>query len=193
MMSQYECLLSCSHVIILWENRCFQKLGLINLKISCGCDSPVHSTKKFSLQNLHTFRTSWVSLFYLLTTNDVDKNRKIFKTSRQENMWDVPMFFPCTRSSHVFHISTLTSQETLVAWNIFFLLGTTVFYLWMTKWMYLRFEVLKTVNIKYTVVWDVMSYSVAGKYQNVFHPEDRSNRFLKTLVSFCQSTVCICD
>jgi len=67
----------------------------------------------------------------------------------------------------------------------------------MTKWMYLRLEVLKTMNIKHTVFRDLMSYSVAGKYQNFFYPEDRSNRFLKTLVPFCQSTwlhtVCICD
>jgi len=31
------------------------------------------------------------------------------------------------------------------------------------------------MNIKCTVFWDLMSYSVAGKYQNFFHPEDRSN------------------
>jgi len=63
------------------------------LKISCGRDTSVHSTKKFSLQKLHIFRTSWVLLFCLLTTNDVDKNKKIFRISHQENMWNVPMFF----------------------------------------------------------------------------------------------------
>lgn len=36
-------------------------------------------------------------------------------------MWNVPMFFPCTSSLFGFHISTVTNQETLVAWTIFFL------------------------------------------------------------------------
>lgn len=124
---QYECLPSFSHVI-LWARQCYQKLGFINLiKISCGRDISVHSTKKFSLQKLRIFRTSGVLLFCLLTTNNVDKNRKIFRISHQENTWDVPVFFPCTSSSQGFHISTVTNQETLVVWNIFFLLGTTVF------------------------------------------------------------------
>jgi len=76
--------------------------------------------KEIQFTKVAYFRTSWVLLFCLLTTNYVDKNRKIFRISHQENTWDVPMFFPGTSSSHGFHISTVTNQETLVAWNIFF-------------------------------------------------------------------------
>jgi hypothetical protein len=76
---QYEQMLSFSHVIILCEGRCYQKLGFLNIKVSCGCDSSIHSTQKFSLQKLHIFRTLWVLLFYLFKTDDVDKTKKNFQ------------------------------------------------------------------------------------------------------------------